>query len=234
MRKPTIKKSSEMYKLWIPGAVLVCMLAAGCGDVGDTTPELTAVPPKKIDNPKFPAEAGVGADVDMTPTNMVAEIAKSKHFGIRGDAFAMLASERVFDRAQTSARLVSDGGGFSTYFTEPEEVVDLGPVMEPLPNWRLSGVVIGDGVAALLDMGPGKVIDIHPGMKIPDTEWTVVSIDSERAVLKRSGNRLPHTFIVPLQGVGAGGGGGTGGSGGGAGSGGGDGTRKGGPIGAGG
>ena len=196
---------------------LVALALQGC-DPGDTSGSLSAATPIKVDNPKFAAEAGIAAELDMTPSNTVMEIAKTKYFGVRGDAFALLPSEMQFDRQQYSARLVSDSGGFSSYYSEPEEVEAAGPVIEPLPAWRLSGVVIGDGVAALLEMGPGKTIDIRPGMKIPDTDWTVVSIDTERAVLKRSGNKLPKSFAVNLQGpmsIGGGSGGGTGGSGGG-------------------
>lgn len=225
-----------MKKLWIPGAAIVCLMAGGCGDIGAPYQELTAGPPKKFEDPQFPVEAGLAAAIDPAPTQAPVELAKQRNFATRGDAFALLASERTFDHTQESNRLLSEGGNYSTYFTEPPEVVQEGPVMEPLPAWRLSGVVIGDGVAALLDMGPGKVIDIRPGMKIPDTEWTVVSIDSERAVLRRMGAKLPHTFVVPLQGVGLGGAGGAGGgTGGGANSGGGNGgPKKGGPVGAGG
>jgi hypothetical protein len=73
------------------------------------------------------------------------------------------------------------------------------PVYEPVPNWRLSGVLIGSGVMALLDTGP-TTYEIRPGMQIPGTEWRVVAIDSDRALLARDGNKLPKEFYVGLSG----------------------------------
>lgn len=176
------------------------LVSVGCVDVGDKTKELSQVPAKNYDDPKFAAEAGLSANVDQSPGLVAAALAKTKAFGWRPDAFALLPSERDFDRQQSTLRLVGEGGGFVTMFTTPEDV-EAGPVaLEPLPNWRLAGVVIGDGVAALLDMG-GRTIDIRPGMKIPDSDWTVVSIDTERAVLRRTNGKLPKYFNVPLQGA---------------------------------
>lgn len=180
--------------------VTVGLVTVGCVDVGDKTKELSQVPAKNYDDPKFAAEAGLSANVDQSPSMAAAALAKTKPFGWRADAFALLPSEKAFDRQQSTLRLVGEGGGFVTMFTTPEDVEEVPVALEPLPNWRLAGVVIGDGVAALLDMG-GRVIDIRPGMKIPDTDWTVVSIDSERATLKRNNGKLPKVFIVPLQGA---------------------------------
>jgi len=94
--------------------------------------------------------------------------------------------------------------------------------MAPVPQgWRLSAILIGDGVGALLERAPGDTIEIRPGQQIQGTEWTVVSIDEERAVLRRSADMRPSTFVVRLQsrgadfGRGGGGGGNTGGGGGG-------------------
>lgn len=173
------------------------LVVAGC-DVGDKDKELTRTPPIKIVAPKPAAEAGLEATVDASPQNDVAKVALTRNYGYRADAFALLPVERMFDRNQTTARLMSEGGGYQNLFVAPDEVAAVAPISEPPPAWRLSGVVISDGVAALLDMG-GKVIDIHPGMKIPDTEWTVVSIDSERAVLRRDNGKIPRMFAVPLQ-----------------------------------
>ncbi|MBS1723520.1 MAG: hypothetical protein JSS66_11265 [Armatimonadetes bacterium] len=206
----------KLNKSWILIALGAGVLAGGC-DVGDKSPQPLRTAEINAKDPKFAAEAGLNATVDATPPFQPMQLAKSKYFGSRGDAFALLPAERAFNGSQLAANLVSKGGGFSAMFTEPEEVVEAAPVTEPLPLWRLAGVVIGDGVSALLDMGT-RTIDIRPGMKIPDTDWTVVSIDSDKAVLKRA-NKLPHTFTVPLQSKNAGGGGGTGGGTGGSGGG---------------
>lgn len=222
-------------KGWIPALAFVALVAVsvtGC-DAGDTSETYNGTVPFKGEAPAAAAEAGLEAKVDARPENQPMELAKKKYFPVRGDAFALNSTERAFDRAQLAARLVSDSGGFSNMFSVPDEAADLPPVSEPLPLWRLSGVVISDGVAALLETGT-RTIEIRPGMKIPDTDWTVVSIDANRAVLKRSGNKLPKTFVVELKGSfssGTPGGGGGGGGGGSTGGGGAAGGKKGGPAG---
>lgn len=187
-----------MSKSWIVLGALAVVLT-GC-DVGDKTQELTTVPPYNPPAHQPAAAAGIGAAVVATPGNDALQLAQTKFFRTRRDAFALLPSEATFERAQTSFRLLNDGGGFATMFTEPEAKDDVAPVVEPLPAWRLTGVIIGNGVVALLDTG-NEVFDIRPGMKIPNSDWTVVSIDSDRAVLRRPAGKLPTVFVVPLQGA---------------------------------
>jgi len=69
-------------------------------------------------------------------------------------------------------------------------------------------------------MGNGAEPDvIRPGSKIPNSDWTVESIDREKAVLVRGGNAEPHRIVVRLEspppGMGGGGIGGPGAGGGG-------------------
>lgn len=190
-------KRNTVKTIWLAGAVLSFgALTTGC-DVGDKTPEVPHVQQPKVELPTTVAEAGIASFVDQSPEQQAAALAQKRVFVGRADAFALLPSERAFDRQQTVARLASEGGGFMTVFAAPVEEVTTVAVTEPLPNWRLSGVVIGDGVAALLDMG-STVVDIRPGQKVADTEWTVVSIDAERAVLRRDNGKLPRYFVVPL------------------------------------
>lgn len=193
----SFNKRSNIYKLPLVGLSVIGIALAGC-DVGDKDKTLSRTKPIQLKPEKQPAEAGLNAEVDASPENNVLALASRKYFRPRADAFALLPSERIFERDQMTARLMSEGGGYQNLFVMPDQVAAVAPITEPPPAWRLSGVVISDGVAALLDMG-GKVIDIHPGMKVPDTEWTVVSIDSERAVLRRDNGKLPRMFVVPLQ-----------------------------------
>ena len=187
-----------MAKTWTAIAAVAVALT-GC-DVGNKTDELTVVQPYNPPARQPAAAAGIGAAVVATPGNDALQLAQTKYFRTRRDAFALLPVEAQFERSQTSFRLLNDGGGFATMFTEPEAKDDVAPVVEPLPAWRLTGVIIGNGVVALLDMG-NEVIDIRPGMKIPNSDWTVVSIDSDRAVLRRPAGKLPAVFVVPLQGA---------------------------------
>lgn len=178
------------------------------------------------------AEAGREANITADPGNKSTfDLANSMDFGGRADPFALLAVEKIYDRQQASERVLSDfGGSFSVFYEPPPPPPDETTVMAPTPQgWRLSAVLIGDGIGALLERSPGDTIEIRPGMQIPGTEWTVASIDEERAVLRRSADMRPSTFVVRLQsrgadfGGGGGGGGNTGGGGGGGRSGGGSG-----------
>jgi hypothetical protein len=93
----------------------------------------------------------------------------------------------------------------------PDELVE----PEAQPYRRLSGIYFGDTVSAIIEMEDGKPYLIYPGSRVGDTEWYVESIDAEKAVLVRSGNREPTRIIVRLEpppafGLGGGGGGGGG------------------------
>jgi hypothetical protein len=195
----------------LAGATLLALFGlSGCnpGEIED----VTTVAPIRAEDPDYGAEAGIQAQIDQAPGNQPQALAKTRYFASRYDAFALLASERAYDQSQTAARLVNEGGFFGTVFVETPAADDVPPVLEPLPAWRLAGVMVGNGVVALLDKG-NEVVDIRPGQTIEGTEWVVVSIDTEKAVLERAGNKLPRRFEVPLQQPGAGGGGGTGGGG---------------------
>jgi hypothetical protein len=151
------------------------------------------------------AEAGREAQVTADPGFKSSfDLANSMFFGSRTDPFALLAVEKIYDRQQASERVLADfGGSFSVFYEPPPPPPDETVVNEPLPTgWRLSAILIGDGVGALLER-PSGTIEIRPGQRIEGTEWTVVSIDEERAVLRRSSDRRPSTFVVRLQGRGA-------------------------------
>jgi bifunctional DNA-binding transcriptional regulator/antitoxin component of YhaV-PrlF toxin-antitoxin module len=75
---------------------------------------------------------------------------------------------------------------------------EVAEVIEPQPFRRLAGIMVGDSVLAIIDMGDGNLQIVRPGQQIPGTEWTVASIDEEKAVLRRSGNKKPKEVVVPL------------------------------------
>ena len=125
-------------------------------------------------------------------------LAANKTYGVRSNAFALQTDERTFHNEQLTERFLAEHGGWVPFEVPPEVRVQPLPV-QPLPPWRLSGVIIGNGVLALLDTGT-TVHTIRPGMTIPGTDWRVASIDDERAILVRD-NALPREFQVDLQGV---------------------------------
>jgi hypothetical protein len=74
--------------------------------------------------------------------------------------------------------------------------------LEPPPaGWRLAGVMTGNGISAIMTNGTFPALDIRPGSQIPGTEWYVVSIDAEKAVLRRTNNKRPREWVVRLQGA---------------------------------
>jgi hypothetical protein len=103
-------------------------------------------------------------------------------------------------------------------YEPPIEVADQSEIVEPQPYRRLAGILVGDTVSAIIIMEDGSAHIIKPGMRIPNSPWRVVSIDEEKAILRRAGNRKPTQITIrletPLGGVPAQGGGRPGGPGG--------------------
>ena len=176
-------------------------LLAGCiGPPPD--PEVTpspAPPDPKID---FTASAGVpkerSADTKFNPT--VVALTSRKVGPARPDPFALKADERAYDTEQNSERIFGTIGGWQNEFIPPNPADEAPPrIVEPQPYRRLSGVVVGDSVLALIDMGNGQSYIIRPGQSIPNSEWRVESIDMDKAVLVRSGDALPKEIVVRLE-----------------------------------
>ena len=205
---------------------LLCALAfatlVGCQE---NSVGYSAISPTTPPKPSLDLSANSGVPVAASGQVNVPDLATTRpNLASRGtNAFALTGEEVNFNLEQWTESFVSNGG----YVLEIEPTMDdpgsEPPVVEPVPNWRLSGVLIGTGVMALLDTGP-RTYEIRPGMMVPGTEWRVVSIDSDRALLARDNNKLPKEFYVGLSGPitgpgvtiqgGGGGGGATGPSGG--------------------
>ncbi|CAN5448747.1 hypothetical protein BH11ARM1_BH11ARM1_18120 [soil metagenome] len=118
----------------------------------------------------------------------------------RKDPFALKPEEKNYETAQETMRVMGEMGGWVTLFTPKEEKnPDANLIIEPQPYRRLSGIIIGESVYAILDQGDGQPLIIRPGMKIPNSNWTVASIDEEKAILTRTGNTLPRTVVVRLE-----------------------------------
>ena len=179
----------------------------GCGGGGGT--------PASAGTQASDASSSTASSVSYTPKNVLAGlpidksadgkpyaqlVAASVKYGHRGDPFQLTSEEAAFDKQQSVERVLGSLGGFTTqYNVPPEESKEVEP-MEVQPYRRLSGIVVGDSVLAIIDMGDGRAATIiRPGMKIPNTEWTVVSINEDRALLHRDGNVGPHTISVRLE-----------------------------------
>lgn len=202
-----------MKTVLVTGLLVLSFATIGCGggESVDATGSAPAPVVKKLDfKPSASAGIPVGIDAQVDVKKLMAMNAQPG----RRDPFALLPAEIEFEKSQRAAYFVDTTGGFSFRYTPPPEVDDR-PVMEPQPFRRLAGIIIGDAISALIDMGDGQGFQIvRPGSKIG--EWTVVSIDEEKAVLTRTGNKLPKSVEVylaePQSGAGGGNQGGAGGN----------------------
>jgi len=196
----------------------VIAAVVGCGG-GSSTPAVS---------PSADVSSTSTTAVSYTPPNVLAGlpveqskddkpyktlVASAGRFGHRGDPFELTNEEKAYDRQQNVERIMGTMGGFTTqYELPPDETKQIVPD-EPQPYRRLAGIVVGDSVLAIIDMGTGQAATIiRPGMKIPNSEWTVVSIDEDKAVLHRDGPVGPHNVTVRLESPPPGFGGNTGGA----------------------
>lgn len=197
MVRMSIRSGSRPVKGLLFG-LLAVLAAAGCEENGESFASLTPIAPPE---PQLDLAAGAGVPVEpSTPPIPRIEIGGDREYRSRQDPFRLMAPEVLYDESQRTERFLGEVGGFRA----PVNLAAISEVpievfIEPVPAWRLSGVIIGEGVLALLDTGAG-VHEVRPGTRVPGTEWTVVSIDADRAVLRREGNVLPHEFAVNLQG----------------------------------
>jgi hypothetical protein len=183
-------------------ALALGILAVGCQEASAplSAPTVT-LPPDNFD-------PGVDAGWNNVKQGDATQLAslKTRNAGIHGqsfaprnDPFALLAEERSFHLNQSSERVLAEGNGFRFDYEEPAPPAAT-EINEPQPYRRLAGVIVGESVLALIDMGDGRPLEIiRPGQRIPNSEWTVVSIDEEKAILRRSGNRLPRQIVVRLE-----------------------------------
>lgn len=145
-------------------------------------------------------DAGLPLEPEADPTEFTKLVAnRANSFGLpRRDPFALRGAERAYDVQQSTQRLLAATGGFQSYYEDPIPVQEV-PFIQPQPYRRLSGIVVGDAVFAILEE-PGKPAEIvRPGQRIPGTEWTILSIDLEKAILRRNGNVLPKEIRVRLE-----------------------------------
>lgn len=179
---------------WASGVIAVAGCNLGAQDDFDTT----ARPIPTVEVPPVATDAGVPIPVSTDPEQLVTAIAQRRNFGTRTDPFALLGCERSFDQQQIGARMWADGG-FSLFYEEPDPALMEPVIVEPEPLWRLSAIMVGEGVSAILVMQEPMGVLIRPGLRVEGTDWTVHSIDGERAVLRRTGNVLPREIHVRLQ-----------------------------------
>jgi hypothetical protein len=184
--------------LWVGiGLTVAC---TGCQQVVEDVP-----PPKNpnyppVEQPQATASAGILPIPVGQPTLVVDLVKNYKPPQPRPDPFSLEPPEQQYEIKQTNARIFATTGAFfPSLFVPKQEQVQI-EYTEPQPYRRLAGVLVGDSVMAIIDMGDGRPMEvIRPGMQIPNSPWRVISIDEEKAVLKRSGNVKPKEIVVRLE-----------------------------------
>lgn len=178
---------------------LALSLIAAVALVGCATEEVTLhTPAKKVPMPEFKPNADAGVPVARGDVDWKAEGEKIGA-GVRPDPFALRTFERSNERSQLAANLLANSSWYGLEYEEKERTddVNLTP-LEAQPDRRLAGVLVGDTVTALIDMGDGSgIIAVRPGQIIePAKEWQVYSIDEEKAILRRTNKRVRPEFVV--------------------------------------
>lgn len=190
----------EKQMLGSIAALLAVTILTGCADPTKDLQDPLAGVAKKIDEIKPVAQAGVDKVVSksMAPDRLNGLIASTAKYGFRSNPFALSADEIKFDESQASERFLAEQGHFANSFELPEDKDDIVAQEEAQPYRRISGIVIGDAVYAILEEN-GQSRIIRPGMQIPDSNWTVVSINRDEVKLRRPGNVQPNEVIVRLE-----------------------------------
>jgi hypothetical protein len=206
-RNPLMQQKSEEMRMLrnrinrvLGLTVGLTVACAGCQQVVEDV-----APPKNpnypaVEQPQAAASAGVLPVPVAQPTVVVDLVRNYKLPQPRRDPFSLQELELAYETKQANARIFATTGAFfPSLFVPKEERVEV-DFTEPQPYRRLAGVLVGDSVMAIIDMGDGRPMEvIRPGMQIPNSPWRVISIDEEKAVLKRSGNVKPKEIVVRLE-----------------------------------
>ncbi|RYG40650.1 hypothetical protein EON79_22250 [bacterium] len=190
---------NSLQRSGVGGLALALILIGGC--VPPAAEEFTPISSRTVPPYTPKATAGLPVAISTDPKALDALVARSARFGRRSDPFLLLPNEVQFERSQTAERLFANQGAFNLEYQPPvaPNPGQGGAVVEPQPYRRLSGIVIGDAVVGILETQGQDAILIRPGQYIPGTEWRVVLINEDRAVLRRAGNRLPKEVSVNLE-----------------------------------
>lgn len=184
-------------------AFAVCV--AGCNLTGATDPP-PAFPAGSVQGagakPYTPDSlAGLPVTPDPDPSKLAKlVVARANSFGTaRSDPFALTPEERAFETKQQTERFFAGPSSFSVQLTPKAVVEDEAIPAEPQPYRRLSGIVVGDSILAILEEEGREPVIVTPGMRIPNSEWRVVSINQDKAVLSRPGKVKPNQIEVRLE-----------------------------------
>ena len=179
-------------------AALLALAATGCQNIVDEVP--AAKPFKGPAQVMVGQSAKAGVSVGAGPVSLIQQQVVAYKVTPRPDPFALQQTENQYEVKENNERIFATTGSFfgPVFIPRPESVAI--ERVEPQPFRRLAGVLVGDSVMAIIDMGDGSPMQvIRPGMQIPNSPWRVISIDSEKAILRRGGKVRPNEIVVRLQ-----------------------------------
>lgn len=186
------------------GLAILALAVVGCGGGASsvTTAAAPAATPKPVNfEPNVDAGVPVTQSADAAEYVKLATVTSGKYpkHDANGSAFKLRGSELEYEAQQGMERVFSSSGFAVEY--EEQEVIPPVARFEAAPFRRLSGIVVGVSVIALLEMLDGTTMLIRPGMTIPGTQWVVQSIDEEKAIMRRNTkeNVQPKLVVVRLE-----------------------------------
>jgi len=199
--KRMAKKNGNWVRMGVAAFCVALLPTTGCKlqDYGTKTPTHVTFPaptpivmgsPVGVSAPPIPKQPPTAFDAEVAVMNVVP----------RPDIFSLFPQEKDYDRKATNQRVALRNPDFPSIFVPHVPIVKV-PTPEPQPFRRLAGVLVGDSVMAIIDMGDGGSMQvIRPGMQIPNSPWKVVSINETEAHLHRDGDKRPNDIVVHLQG----------------------------------
>lgn len=207
-----MKRNDLSIKISKLGLLTIGLIGlGGCAtDMSTMEEPVPASTPARVEY-KPDVDAGVEVAMATPDPQKLQTLVASKVFLPRADASALLPNERRYEQSMQAERLASTEGWsiqVDPIILNPPAPIE--PVPDPQPYRRLAGVIVGDTVMAIMITEGGETQIIRPGMRLPNSEWTVIAIDEEKATLRRPGNRKPNQVVVNLEsdpGMGTGGGG---------------------------
>ena len=208
--KRMMRRAESLGRNALPLVGLLLLSSVGCKSLvaDNKVPKKEKFPP--IVMPRMQSPVGVPPVPQQPATAIDTLVFNASIPGSRPDPFATFPIENAYERKASNLRATQANNAFFPSLFTPNIPVIKVEAPEPQPFRRLAGVLVGDSVMAIIDMGDSAGTQvIRPGMQIPNSPWKVVWINETQAKLHRDGNKKPNDIIVTLQGPqmpGAGGG----------------------------
>jgi hypothetical protein len=194
-----MKRKSTLNTGWLICGGLIALSMVGCQNKVDEVPGPVPESFPKVE--QLTAQAPAGLPVPSQPPTAFDTLVASTTVTPRPDPFAQQLIEQQYEIKARNERVFQQSGQFWPSLFIPKVPAIIVDQLEPQPFRRLAGVLVGDSVMAIIDMGDNQGMQvIRPGMQIANSPWKVISIDEEKAILRRDGNKRPKEIVVRLQG----------------------------------